>query len=507
MFIKNFVKSHPLACVLIVALLLRLAATFWSKGHMASDDHYYTVAGAFVWLQSGLTGPDGHLSWFTYTTGDRFLRFPLYNLSLYGQMRLFQLAGIESLDTMMYGIRLTHALLSLLTIWCTFQIINLSTGSRRWAFFGGLFAAVHFVMPYLAVRNLIEMVGGHFWLLALWFLYRYRADQNDRHLFWAGIITGLAWMIRFQIAFAAVAVPFALWWMTGRFRPAGKYILGVSIMVLAAGLADYWLLGKFMVSNLNHLMGGLHALNKASFDINIFIYPLVFMGLFIPPFSVFAFGLCFTRQIWRDHAVLICSFVTFIVFHYLTTNRQERFMIPMIGPLIVLIVIAIHSHFEEKGFWFRHRRLASIIVIPSVAVNFALLPMFTLRYGHKAEIEPLVQIEKNHALAAVLFVDPHTARIYPLGYGGFNDFNCDYVCDWSDFDSLEQIRPDFHSYDYYVLYPSGQADLKEMVDSVTNHYGPIQQFSHVPPSMIDSYVNSLKPQHNKRQEAWVYRPK
>ncbi len=504
MFVKNFVRSHPLACVLIAALVLRLAATFCSKGYMALDDHFSTVGQAYGWLQDGLTDPEGHLVW-QNTPVSEISRFPLYTLSLYTLMRLYQLVGIDSLDTMMYGIRLVHALLSLLTVWCAFQIIKLSTGSWRWAFFGGLIAAAHFAMPYLSVRTIIEMVGGHVWLVALWFLYRYQHDKNDRHLFWAGIITGLAWMIRFQISFAAVAVPLALWWMTGRIRPAGVYVLGVSVMVLAAGLADYWLLGKFMASNMNHLLGGLRR-EPAEYNTLIFIYPAILTAFFIPPFSVIAFGLCFTRKIWREHTVLVLSIVAFVVFHYLHPNRQERFMIPMIGPILVLIVIAIHRHYESNGFWFRHRLLASAIVIPALAINFALLPLFTVRYGHKAEVEPLVQIEKNSHQASVLFVDPHPSRIFPLGYGGYDGIGRDYVFAWSDFAKLEQIRPDIRSYDYYVLYPSDTSGLAALVDSITGRYGPIEQFSHITPSIIDSWLYALNPRHLHCPEAWVYRP-
>ena len=507
MFIQNFVKSHPLACVLIVALLLRLIATTWSKGFMAVDDHYSTVGVSYGWLQYGFIGTDGHLLW-GKTPSSEISRFPLYSLSLYVQMRLFLLAGVDSLDTMMYGIRLVHALLSLLLVWCSFQIIMLSTKSWRWALFGGLFAAVHFAMPYLSVRTIIEMVGGHFWLLALWFLYRYRNDNRVRHLFWAGIITGLAWMIRFQIAFAAIAVPFALWWITGRIRPAGIYVLGVSIMILAAGLADYWLLGKFMASNINHLFGGVQSIGDPPiYKTSIFIYLTVIAAFFIPPFSIFALGLCFARKLWRAHAALILSTVSFVAFHYLTTNRQERFMIPIIGPLLVLIVIAIHHHYESNGFWFRHRRLAGAIVISALAVNFALLPIFTIRYGHKAEVEPLVQIEKNNKLASVLFVDPETKRIFPLGYGGYDGIGRDYVYSWNDFANLEQIRPDIRFYDYYVLYPSSHAGLPEMIDSLTNRYGPVEQFSYISPSLVDSWLYALNPRNVKSPQAWVYCPR
>ncbi len=509
MFIQNFVRSHPLACVLIVALSFRLAATFWSKGFMASDDHYQTVAVAYDWLQNGLTGTDGNLVWLDDTPGPEITRFPLYTLSLYAIMRLYQLLGVDSLDTMMYGIRLIHALLSLLTVWCSYMIIKISTGSWRWSLFAGLFAAVHFAMPYLSVRTLIEMVGGHFWLVALWFLYRYHHEKkNDRHLFWAGIITGLAWMIRFQIAFAAIVVPFALWSMSGKIRPAGKYILGAGIMILAAGLADYWLLGKFMASGLNHFLGGLRSIpNPALYKTSIFIYPAILAAFFIPPFSLIAFGLCFRQHLWREHAVLIMSIVSFVAFHYLTTNRQERFMIPIIAPLLVLIVIAIHHHYKSNGFWFRQRRWASAIVIPAVAVNFALLPIFTFRYGNKAEVEPLVQIEKNHEHASVLFVDPHSSRIYPLHYGGYDGISRDYVYAWSDFAKLQQVRPDIDSYDFYVLYPMGAGGLPMLVDSVTRRYGPIEQFSYVSPSIVDSWLYFLNPRHTRCPEAWIFRPK
>ncbi len=76
---KLFLKNHPLASVLLIALALRIPAVICSKGFMASDDHYETVQVAYKWLQTGLWDADGHLSW-DGRPGAQTARFPLYNL-------------------------------------------------------------------------------------------------------------------------------------------------------------------------------------------------------------------------------------------------------------------------------------------------------------------------------------------------------------------------------------------------------------------------------------------
>ncbi len=218
-------------------------------------------------------------------------------------MRAHKTIGVTSLDTMMYGIRAVHALLSLLSVFGAFKLVELATKSRRWAMLAGLMIAAHFALPYLGVRNLIEMVSGHFWLLSLVCLYAYQfGAKKTGYLILAGLLTGLAWMIRFEIATAAVILPLAIWYLEKGIRPAIWYSVGVAMMLILSGLMDWGLLGSFASSTINHIAQIHH--ESAMYHTTPLIYILLLLGLLVPPFSFFGIYLWFRNDVWRRHFLL-----------------------------------------------------------------------------------------------------------------------------------------------------------------------------------------------------------
>ena len=128
----KFVKKHPLATVILASLAVRLIAVIWSRGFIHSDDHFDSVSVAYDWLTRGFWGDDGFLRW-KNKLSDTIGRFPLYNLFLWSMMKLNRLCGVDSLNGMMYSIRLSHGLLSLLPVWAAFGITKQVTKSYRWA--------------------------------------------------------------------------------------------------------------------------------------------------------------------------------------------------------------------------------------------------------------------------------------------------------------------------------------------------------------------------------------
>ena len=73
---KQFITKHPLLFVILIAIALRIPAVFFSKGYMASDDHFETINVAYKWLQTGLMSEDGLRMWGHRTAVDQG-RFPL----------------------------------------------------------------------------------------------------------------------------------------------------------------------------------------------------------------------------------------------------------------------------------------------------------------------------------------------------------------------------------------------------------------------------------------------
>ena len=498
----NWIQKHPLLAVLIVATALRIPAVLYSKGFAYNDDHYETVTVASNWLQHGLMGTTGHLTW---SPGDDRPpeRFPLYTLALFGVMKILRACGAQTLDQMMYGVRAAHALLSLLSVWGAFALVEIATGSKRWGMIAGLLAGAHLAMPFFAVRNLIEMVGGHVWLIAMVCVYLYYQDRRIRWLVVAGILSGLAAMFRLQILAACVAIPIALLLTEKRVKPAVGYLVGLTLMILLAGIADMVLLGRFLGSSISPVTQGFS--HGAMYKTHVLIYPAVLVAFFVPPFSLIGLGLMGVPSFWKKHLPLCLSSVSFILIHTLIANRQERFVMPLVPILCAGIILALHHHWGTNGFFARRKGWFWGLTVPSIAINFALLPIFTLNYGHKGVVESLVQVGKSSASPHVLFASPGIDRWYPLHYTGFEPFAREQVANWSDFAKLRSQSAEYlATTNFFLLFPADSTELIAVVDSVRAVYGPVKEYSHIEPSLVDWTLHALNPTHNRTQEAWIY---
>lgn len=498
--LRKWLSTHPLAVVMIVAIAVRLVAVIFSKGFIHSDDHYDTIATAWDWIANGMTGEDGYLRWKGDNPSYKIGRFPLYVLTQWAMIKSLMALGMTSLDSIMYVIRAAHGAISLLPVWAGFAVTRIVTRSDRWAIAAGLVMALYFALPFLGVRNLIEMVGGNIWIIAVYFLYRWESDKQTQSLYLAGILTGLAWMIRFQIAFAVLPVPFILWWRDRSLKPAVHYSAGVAFMLFLSGVFDWIVLGRFAGSTIRNLT--MNTGLGAMYDTIPLMYVAVLLVLLIPPTSVLAVWLWARRSFWSRHTLLVVSFLAFFVFHSLHVNQQERFLFPMIPQMLLMTVLAVYQKLQDDGYLFRWPTFTRIVAAWVIVVNLALLVFLTPAYGHRGLIEPMISFGQMQPKPYVLIVQPRIRRWSPAEYAGpgLSRFN---VRNWDALHGRVVTRGGF---DYVLIYPVPASAHPAYVDSVQRVVGPMDPVRHFDPSAYDQLLYQLNPKHNRSYECWLYQP-
>ena len=506
LFLIRIAREYPLATVMILAIIFRLLAVIFSKGYLYTDDHYETISVAYKWLQDGLFNAEGYLTWGDKVDSSTIARCPLYTLFLYGIMKIQFFFGIESLNNLMYSVRAVHGLISLISVYTIYKIVELVTKSTQWAMIGGLLLALHFAVPSLSVRTLIEFFNGHFWFFAIYLIYLYHYKKGSvAWLFWAGIIAGLAWMIRFQIAFAIIVTPIILIWEYRRIKEAVWFSIGALTMVAIAGWLDYMVLDSFLAGTINHIKQALRETDPAVEE-PFWVYVAVLTFLFIPPLSIVTFILAGFKKFWTNHKVLIFSTLSFIIIHTYLWNRQERFMMPIIPIIILIMTLVIWQQFSEKRFLFKYKRLFIGMVIFSIALNLFLLPIFTMNYGRKGLVEPFVRIEKlTENPTIILFSPDKFHQMYPCDYTGYKGRTRYNITNWESFDTHFKIHNLNSIESYYILYPQKEGDLQKYIDSLETRLDNFEQLYHVGPSTIDYTLHLLNPRHNRTFEAWVYK--
>ncbi|HEX2616549.1 MAG TPA: hypothetical protein VHL57_03350, partial [Flavobacteriales bacterium] len=174
-------QRHPLEWLTCIAFLPRLLAALFSGGYFAQDDHFLVVEAAQSWVD----GFD-YNQWLPWNQPDPPV--PTGHMMLYPGLhyllfRLCHAVGLDDPQLKMVLVRLLHALWSLVTVRVGYRIaLRLSTPAVAWRC--GLFLALLFFMPFLSVRNLVEVVSTPLLMLGAWQLIRRPEGPNWRDALW-----------------------------------------------------------------------------------------------------------------------------------------------------------------------------------------------------------------------------------------------------------------------------------------------------------------------------------
>lgn len=490
--LKRFIQNHPLLFCLTIAIILRFFAVIFSRGYMAHDDHFENVRMAYLWFSGDMFKADGTLTWIGAPAGG-ISRSTFYPLLLFLMMKVFAIFGVVDLNLFMYFNRGLHAILSLLVVVLGFKYVKMQA-DRKAATICGLLLAGHFLMPFMSVRNLIEVVSGEILLPSLFLSYLALKKNEDIYHLYAGLLMGLAWMIRPQVLFAMLPIPFIILFVQKRFRPLLLYLSSFSVIVLAQGVLDTFTVGKFLGSQINYVIGNW----KHPHDISqpVYQFLLLALGVFIPPFSIVFLGSIFHKKVIGNNLVLSSATLSFFVIHSLINNKQERFLLPIFPELVILGVLGLFYLYQKKGWYFKKDGLRKTLWGVFAVFNILLLIPTTLNYSHKDRVEPLVFLSRQKDVRGIVFDCTEKDIFIPYCYLGTSKpfFR---ITEWEELEKIaETENPN------YVVIFSDNALEKHLVN-LERYLGKVEIIKYVNASLVDQTLHFLNPKHNKTKGAWV----
>lgn len=295
--IKKYWEEKPLILLLFIGGFFRLLAAFFAKGYGMSDDHFLVIEPPQSWVDGydynnwlptitkGLTQASGHS-----------LLYPGIHYLLF---LLFKFLGIVNPDTKMILIRLIHAAYSMIVIVVGFKITE-KLSDKNTARLTGLLLAIFFFMPWLSVRNLVEVVCIPPLMLATWYMIKYEKD-NYRAGLYAGVMLGIAFCIRFQTAMFISGFGLAMIFMQ-RWKNIAWLILGFIISVgIVQMVTDVLIWKKPFVEFAEYVRYNME--NSETYGVSSWYkYLLLIGGILIPPMSlILIFGFLKT---WRRYIIL-----------------------------------------------------------------------------------------------------------------------------------------------------------------------------------------------------------
>lgn len=497
---KNYIQLHPLRSVLFLGLVVRLIATVFSKGFGFFDDHFLVLEAAQSWVD----GTD-YNNWLPSEAdaerepqGHPFFYVGIHFIILKALTTL----GLTDPQEKLYFIRLLHALWSLLTVYYGFKIAY-KKSNKQVATWVGLLLALYWFMPFLSVRNLVEVACIPPLMIATWHIVKYEKQILPlKSALIIGATLALGFSIRFQTALFIAGFGLALLLIKTSFRNLIFIAVGFIVTVcMTQGIPDILVWKKPFVEFMAYVQYNIDNANNYGVDIWHMYLSLV-LGLLIPPVSILIlFGYL---KNWKKNSLLFWPTFFFFVFHCYFPNKQERFILPVVPFIIVLGVMGafeiIHKYEWQNKTWFKNT------IKICIGVNLFLLPILSLSYSKRNRVEAMCYIASKKDCVRLIIEDSNLDEFtMPPQY---------YLGNWS---SVFGITKTFTA-DSMLLYYKGlqpkdkpnyvvfmQAEhINERVDSLRKRFPTLHYEATIEPSFIDKTMHWLNPV-NDNQTTYIYK--
>lgn len=480
--------AHALRWLTAIALLPRLIAALFSPGYMAHDDHFLVIEAAASWVagfdyndwlpwnQGADASPSGHSFFYV---GLHYILFSALDA-----------IGIGDPRSWMLVVRLLHAAWSLIAVRAGYRIaMRLAGPSTAWQ--AGLFLALFCFMPFLSVRNLVEVACIPLLMVGSLRLLDADADRAWRPALIAGLWIGVAMNVRFQTIFFA-AGPGLAFMLMRRWKSMLAYGTGVLLpILLIQGAIDSILWGRPWAEITEYVRYNLS--NTTTYGVlPWYNYLLLLAGLLIPPLSLAVIFGFFRRA---KPLVLWLPVLLFIAIHSYFPNKQERFLLPIVPLFFVLGHASWEQWRSASSWWKRRESLWRGALVFVWALNLLLLPLISTTYSKRSRIEAMLMLREHRPLGGLIVQDSDEEPAMPPRF---------YLGQWdmgiflfgpsrAELDLREHLAKDHvDGRDHHVLF-IGEDKLEERIARFESSYGPVEVLGRAEPGLIDRIVHWLNP--------------
>ncbi|MEQ8910620.1 MAG: hypothetical protein RIC95_15595 [Vicingaceae bacterium] len=381
-------KKHLKVAFWIGAILFLITA-IKSHGYYHADEHYQLIEFAGTLLG---THQELDLAW-------------EYGAQIRPSIQIFIAAafisssnflGIEDPYHQALILRLLTALLSLLVIRKLVAHLHSFFTSKllRILFIYGSFLI--WFIPYLGVRFSSESWSGIFFCLGL-VSYWTSISKVSIKLACLGFYFSLAFLFRYQIAFAEIAV-LIFWLYKKEISWKGLVYFSVSfLLVLTAGIAlDCFYYGEFTLAPWNYFASNILESKAAEFGISPFTYYLEKL-LYFPslPLGILLYTSLITQFVIKRN-VVIWAFLVFLIAHSLVGHKEERFLFPLVLLFPFLLFYGYELLLQKtKSVPFR-KSILSILAICLAFTSLIGLPTLASVSGGKGHMSLTKYIHDKH---------------------------------------------------------------------------------------------------------------
>lgn len=500
--IKAYWKDKPLLLILLTAIFFRLLAVIFSKGYGMQDDHFLIIEAAQSWVdgydynnwlpQNSRNGvPEGHSFFYV---GIHYILLSIMNF--------FKILDPQA---KMFIIRLLHAAFSLIVVSLGFKITRKLSNIEN-AKLVGIILAVYFIMPFLSVRNLVEMVCIPFLIIGVWMIMNYKEKKYPLlQILFAGLIMGLAFSTRVQTIMFAFGIGLVLLFEK-KWREAFIFGFGYFLSIaIIQGIPDYFIWGYPFAELTEYIRYNIE--NATNYNTQPWhMYLGLLAGILIPPISLFIiFG--FFRY-WKKYLLLFLPTFIFVLFHSWFPNKQERFILSILPFLIIVGIIGWNEFVGKSAFWQKNTKILKACWIFFWVINLSLLPFVTTMYSKKAYCESMYHIAKYKDVKFILAerTNHDKVKMLPEFYAGqwVGIFEVNKV---KPIDSLKTYIAKFEksAYPRFLIFFE-ENNLDTRVNAMKEIFPNIEYETKIEPGLVDKVLYWMNPA-NANETLYIYRNK
>lgn len=492
--LKKSYEEHPLSWILLVGVLLRLIASVFGGGYIASDDHFLVIHVAWKWL-------NGDLSWLG-NDKNQFGHSLVYPTLHFILLRFFQLIGIENTDLQMILVRMLHAAWSLPIIILGYRFAERIHSTTSAKFTAWLLACL-WIIPVFSVRQLGEAVSMLPLLYSLLLAEKYRDSSLKLKWLYAGLWLGFAFCLRYQAGFAGIGVFFALMILK---KPVAAffYTIGALLGTIPVGVLDWMMYGYPYANPIWYFQYNSSAAMYEYITGPWYKYILLILGVFIFPYSLYLL-IGFFRTA-RIAPLMFSGTFAFLLIHSIIPNKQERFIATILPELVILGVIGSQMLVEQFQTKF----------IPTIyrfsyrffwVFNLPLLLIAIFTYNKHAEIQSLSYLQNKTDIEGVVLDQRSRNFLAPWYYLGRswnpNKWFVEVKNEQDFLETLNTIQTYHKKPTYVIIYQDN--NLEERKKQWENVLGPLHFEKKIGPSLGDWILHQLNRKYNPSVTANLFR--
>ena len=367
------ILKSPYKNIFCVSFIVYLVTAYYSIGFYHPDEHFQILE--FCNYKLGLS-PLADLPW----EFNEHIRPALQPTIAAIMIKAFNLFNIHNQFTYALIFRLLCALLSWF-VFCKLSLLVIreyltDIGKRIFVFMSLLLGFV----PYISVRFSSENLAAITFLGALYFIIKSGDDNKNTRAFnfiIPGILLGLSFFFRFQMAFAIVGL--GLWLIIIK-KTQRNYIItllisGILIMTLCVYI-DYWFYGHFELTPLNYFKANVIENKAAYWGVSPWWYYFnEFIHLSFPVFTILLLIFFFIGIFQKRMNIFVWCLVPFLLAHCSAGHKEIRFLFPIVFIFIYLITTGIDFIIKSFKLMKFAKYLYIFIIILNIHPLFA--KMFT----------------------------------------------------------------------------------------------------------------------------------